>query len=79
MLRKMKIHKLGVALVTAGVLTVGSIGASAASQTFSLATSASETDMRSVAMREVFAPMVSGFADFQGGLQRFVICAGYGA
>lgn len=67
MLRKMKIHKLGVALVTAGVLTVGSIGASAASQTFSLATSASETDMRSVAMREVFAPMVSGFADFKAG------------
>ena len=67
MLRKMKIHKLGVALATAGVLTVGSIGASAASQTFSLATSASETDMRSVAMREVFAPMVSGFADFKAG------------
>lgn len=35
--------------------------------TFTLATSGSETDQRSVAMAEVFAPMVSGFADYQPG------------
>ena len=35
--------------------------------TFTLATSGSETDQRSVAMAEVFAPMVAGFADFQVG------------
>ncbi len=35
--------------------------------TFTMATSASETDMRSVAMREVFAPMVAGFADYKAG------------
>ena len=39
----------------------------AADMTFSMATSASETDMRSVAMREVFAPMVADFADFKAG------------
>ncbi len=35
--------------------------------TFTLATSGSETDQRSVAMAEVFAPMVAGFADYQAG------------
>lgn len=35
--------------------------------TFTLATSGSETDQRSVAMAEVFAPMVAGFADYQPG------------
>ena len=35
--------------------------------TFTLATSGSETDQRSVAMAEVFAPMVEGFADYQAG------------
>lgn len=35
--------------------------------TFTLATSGSETDQRSVAMAEVFGPMVSGFADYQPG------------
>ena len=35
--------------------------------TFTLATSGSETDQRSVAMSEVFAPMVAGFADYQAG------------
>ena len=35
--------------------------------TFTLATSGTETDMRSVAMREVFAPMVANFANFKAG------------
>ena len=35
--------------------------------TFTLATSGSETDQRSVAMAEVFAPMVASFADYQPG------------
>lgn len=35
--------------------------------TLRLATSGSETDQRSVAMAEVFAPMVAGFADYQPG------------
>jgi TRAP-type C4-dicarboxylate transport system substrate-binding protein len=39
----------------------------AADMTFTLATSGSETDQRSVAMAKVFAPMVAGFADYQPG------------
>ncbi|MBO6791629.1 MAG: TRAP transporter substrate-binding protein DctP [Dinoroseobacter sp.] len=39
----------------------------AADMTFTLATSGSETDQRSVAMASVFAPMVAGFADYQPG------------
>ena len=35
--------------------------------TFTLATSGSETDQRSVAMASVFAPMVAEFADYQPG------------
>ncbi len=35
--------------------------------TFTLATSGSETDQRSVALAEVFAPMVAEFADYQPG------------
>ena len=34
---------------------------------FTLATSGSETDQRSIAMAEVFAPMVADFADYQPG------------
>src|SRR6056300_1225407 len=71
MLRKMKIHKVGAALATAGVLMAASFGSHAAnnvpSMTFTLATSGTETDMRSVAMREVFAPMVADFANFKAG------------
>ena len=36
-------------------------------ETFTLATSGSETDQRSVAMAEVFAPMVAGFAEYKPG------------
>ena len=54
------------ALVAAGVFA-GATTASAENMTFTLATSGSETDQRSVAMAEVFAPMVAGFADYQPG------------
>ena len=50
-------------------LLVGSISAKAdvLTTTFTMATSGSETDMRSVAMANVFAPMVAEFADMQVG------------
>ena len=50
-------------------LLVGSTSAKAdvMTTTFTLATSGSETDMRSVAMANVFAPMVASFADYQPG------------
>lgn len=54
------------ALVAAGVLA-GTTGASLADDkiVLRLATSGSETDQRSVAMAEVFAPMVADFVDYQ--------------
>ena len=55
------------ALVATGILAGSSIPAMAADITFALATSGSETDQRSVAMAEVFAPMVAGFADYKPG------------
>ena len=55
------------ALVATGILAGSSIPAMAADITFTLATSGSETDKRSVAMAEVFAPMVAGFADYKPG------------
>ena len=54
------------AIGTAVALSIAS-SAMAADMTFTLATSGTENDARSVAMREVFAPMVSGFADFNAG------------
>ncbi|WP_282182525.1 TRAP transporter substrate-binding protein DctP [Aliiroseovarius marinus] len=54
------------AIVAAGVVA-GSSGASFAADKIQLrlATSGSETDQRSVAMAEVFAPMVADFVDYQ--------------
>lgn len=54
------------AIGSAIALSIAS-SAMAADMTFTLATSGTENDARSVAMREVFAPMVSGFADFNAG------------
>lgn len=50
-------------------LSVGVAGSAVAQDrlTFTLATSGSETDQRSVAMAEVFAPAVASFADYQPG------------
>ena len=55
------------ALAAAGILGGVATTAHAADMTFTLATSGSETDMRSVAMANVFAPMVAEFADYQPG------------
>ena len=55
------------AAIAAGMLAGVSAPGFAADMTFTLATSGSETDQRSVAMAEVFAPMVAGFADYQPG------------
>ena len=44
--------------------------------TFTLATAGSETDMRSVAMAKVFAPMVAGFADYQPGYNATLFAQG---
>jgi len=54
------------AIGSAVALSIAS-SAMAADMTFTLATSGTENDARSVAMRQVFAPMVSGFADFNAG------------
>jgi TRAP-type C4-dicarboxylate transport system substrate-binding protein len=55
------------AVAAAGILGSLATTAHAADMTFTLATSGSETDMRSVAMANVFAPMVAEFADYQPG------------
>ena len=55
------------AVAAAGIVAGTVAPAAAADMTFTLATSGSETDQRSVAMANVFAPMVAGFADYQPG------------
>lgn len=44
--------------------------------TFTMATAGSETDARSVALAEVFAPMVAGFADYQPGYNATLFAQG---
>ncbi len=44
--------------------------------TFTLATAGSETDQRSVAMAEVFAPLVADFADYQPGYNATLFAQG---
>ena len=62
-------RRAAIASVAALGLVASAIPASADGDkmTFTLATSGSETDQRSVAMSEVFAPMVAGFAEYQAG------------
>ena len=66
------------AAVSAG-LAVG-LGAPAVADghkmTFTLATAGSETDQRSVAMAQVFAPMVAEFADYQPGYNATLFAQG---
>ncbi|SPJ28918.1 TRAP transporter substrate-binding protein DctP [Falsiruegeria mediterranea] len=50
-----------------GLATSIATTASADGMTFTMATSGSETDQRSVALADVFAPMVAGFADYKPG------------
>lgn len=54
-------------LTAASIAATAAVPSFAADMKFTLATSGSETDQRSVAMAEVFAPMVAGFADYQPG------------
>ena len=67
MIHKMNRRTAMSALVAVGMFAAGAAPAAAADMTFTLATSGSETDQRSVAMAEVFAPMVAGFADYKPG------------
>jgi len=67
MINKMNRRTAMSALVAVGMFAAGAAPAAAADMTFTLATSGSETDQRSVAMAEVFAPMVADFADYQPG------------
>ena len=55
------------ALVAVGMFAASVAPTTAKDMTFTLATSGSETDQRSVAMAEVFAPMVAGFANYKPG------------
>lgn len=65
MFKKISRRAAVTALVAAGVVA-GSTGASFADKLqLRLATSGSETDQRSVAMAEVFAPMVADFASYE--------------
>ena len=65
------------ALVAAGLLAGASAPAAAQDKmTFTLATAGSETDQRSVAMAEVFAPMVAEFADYQPGYNATLFAQG---
>jgi len=56
-------RRAAAAVLAAGVAS----SAVAADMTFTMATSGTENDARSVAMREVFAPMVAGIADYNAG------------
>ena len=64
---KIKRRTAMAAMVAFSLIGGVSANSHAADLTFTMATSASETDMRSVAMREVFAPMVAGFAGYKAG------------
>mgnify|MGYP002633242242 CR=1 FL=1 len=55
------------AIVAAGMVAGTAMPSFAADMEFTLATSGSETDQRSAAMADVFAPMVAGFADYKPG------------
>lgn len=65
------------AALSVGVM-VGAAGNAVAQDrmTFTLATAGSETDQRSVAMAQVFAPMVSDFADYQPGYNATLFAQG---
>lgn len=67
MITKMTRRTAMVAALAISMVGGTAMTSKATDMTFSMATSASETDMRSVAMREVFAPMVADFADFKAG------------
>ena len=67
MINKMNRRGAMSTLFAISMLAAGATPAAAADMTFTMATSGSETDQRSVAMAEVFAPMVASFADYKPG------------
>ncbi len=67
MIKKLTRRSTLAGLVAAGMLATNSLPSVAADMTFTLATSGTETDMRSVAMANVFAPMVASFAKYKPG------------
>ena len=67
MIKKLTRRSTLTGLVAAGMLATSSLPSLAADMTFTLATSGTETDMRSVAMANVFAPMVASFAKYKPG------------
>jgi len=71
-------HATLTGLAVAGVLGLAQAPALADghTMTFTLATAGSETDQRSVAMAEVFAPLVADFADYQPGYNATLFAQG---
>ena len=67
MIKKLTRRSTLTGLVAAGMLATSPLPSVAADMTFTLATSGTETDMRSVAMANVFAPMVASFAKYKPG------------
>ena len=67
MIKKLTRRSTLTGIVAAGMLATSSLPSVAADMTFTLATSGTETDMRSVAMANVFAPMVASFAKYKPG------------
>lgn len=75
-----KLTRRAALAAAASVGIAASLGTSAFADghkmTFTLATAGSETDQRSVAMAQVFAPMVSEFADYQPGYNATLFAQG---
>ena len=72
-------RRAAIASVAALGIAASAAGPAAADghkMTFTLATAGSETDQRSVAMAEVFAPMVAEFADYQPGYNATLFAQG---
>lgn len=67
MMNLKRLTALSVAAAVGGLAVTMSMGFAADKIKLRLATAGSATDQRSVAMAEVFAPMVAEFADFQPG------------
>lgn len=78
MLKKMTRRAAIAAAVTAGVATglAAPVFAGSHKMTFTMATAGSETDQRSQALANVFAPMVSEFADYQPGYNSTLFAQG---
>jgi len=76
MIKKLTRRSTLTGLVAAGMLATSPLPSVAADMTFTLATSGTETDMRSVAMANVFAPMVASFAKYKPGYMGLYLLKG---